>query len=214
MAASMLNIMRNESIVAGATVPVSVAVLHGNLIRFQPTLNALPSACAVCATESQYAVVKSLPHLPVAELKLASAAAVGICTHQNSSATSSSSVRSIAVVFIKLTPSPVAAKSNSTEEFPEILYKVCNLNPEAVATTAHVPLAVSESAPSIKIGERPRQFTRMNFVPSEPSIDTCLSVRAFFRSNGSANLREAASKCVRFPWGRKSIIQPKSEGKG
>jgi len=46
-------VILNESIVAGATVPVSVAVLQGNLIKFHPTLKAVPSACVVCATEAQ-----------------------------------------------------------------------------------------------------------------------------------------------------------------
>jgi len=44
---------RKLSIVAGATVPVSVAVVHGNLIKFHPALNAVPSACVVWATELQ-----------------------------------------------------------------------------------------------------------------------------------------------------------------
>src|SRR3990167_3655091 len=58
-----------ESIVAGSTVPVSVAPAQLNKKKFQPAFTAVASDCVVCAVGVQYLVVKSFPQINVAEVK-------------------------------------------------------------------------------------------------------------------------------------------------
>src|SRR3990167_4459034 len=108
-----------ESIVAGSTVPVSVAPAQLNKKKFQPAFTAVASDCVVCAVGVQYLVVKSFPQIKVAEVK---AETEPKYTGTIKSAISSQSSKSTLLVLFKIfIPSPEVARLNSIEALPESL---------------------------------------------------------------------------------------------
>src|SRR3990167_5748893 len=141
MAPVEATVRRKESTVAGATVPVSAAVDHGNLTRFQPILKAEASNWAVWATEVQKFAVRSFPHIAV---RLVRAEIAGKYTQTKTSAISSWSVRLTADMAVFCIPPPEESRSNLMEAEPETLVMVSAERLDAPLTADQVPLAVRE----------------------------------------------------------------------